>query len=123
MGLRSSPIGAGYCQRAPALRYAFGAAREGATLAINCRHLRQVGGGAYGTQIAGAEGRPMEVRPKVSRRITSEEDARIVAGMWLVSCQDENPGVMHHSVAERLNTDEGKTKKLLKTGGSYFDQE
>jgi len=46
-------------------------------------------------------------------RITSEADAQSVAGIWMISCIDENPGLTYASAASRLQIDGEKVKKIV----------
>jgi hypothetical protein len=61
----------------------------------------------------------MKVEPQ-NGRIASEADAQVVAGMWMISCVDENPGLIYHSVASRLTVDEKKVKKVVENWRELF---
>jgi hypothetical protein len=53
-------------------------------------------------------------------RIASEADAQVVAGTWMISCVDDNPGLIYHSVASRLNTNELQIRKIAKDWRELF---
>jgi hypothetical protein len=61
----------------------------------------------------------MKVRPQ-NGRIESEADAQVVAGTWMISCVDENPGLIYHSVASRLNTNERTVEQVVKDWRELF---
>lgn len=53
-------------------------------------------------------------------RIKNEADAEVVAGMWFISCRDDNPGVFCSSAASRLNTDENNIRKKVEEWRELF---
>jgi hypothetical protein len=84
------------------------------------RHHRGLGHAVtLDAQFASSQRARMKVKPPTGR-IGSEADAQVVAGLWMISCIDENPGVIYHSVASRLNANEQEVEKVVKNWRELF---